>query len=125
MDLSPSKKVCFICFNESSLKVMENAFYFIVKALFVFKIFKFLTGFFWSSRKSSLVNLKIYGVTNRLQTNSIHILPIVSRSKGNRTMKFGQLIQYNKRHIQISCRKWGKKLGYRPLFVFLKKLYMR
>ena len=39
--LSPSKKNCFICFNESSLKVMKNAFYFISRALFVLKIFRF------------------------------------------------------------------------------------
>ena len=27
---SPSKKNCFICFNENPLKVMKNAFYFIL-----------------------------------------------------------------------------------------------
>ena len=41
--LSPSKKNCFICFNESPLKMMKNAFYFILKALFILKIFKFLS----------------------------------------------------------------------------------
>ena len=37
----------------------------------------------------------------------IHILPNVFRSKDNQTMKFGQLIEYNKRNIfhQKSCRK--------------------
>ena len=40
--LSPSKKNCFIYFNESLLKVIKNAFYFILKALFVLKIFSFL-----------------------------------------------------------------------------------
>ena len=40
--LSPSKKVFFICFNDSPLKMMKNAFYFIFKALFLLKIFKFL-----------------------------------------------------------------------------------
>ena len=29
----------------------------------------------------------------------IHILPKISQSKGNQTMKFGQLIEYNKRNI--------------------------
>ena len=42
--LSPSKKYLFISFNESPLKVMKNAFYFTGKALFAFKILKFL---FW------------------------------------------------------------------------------
>ena len=33
------------------------------------------------------------------QTTAIHILPNISRSKGNQTMKYGQLIQYNMRNI--------------------------
>ena len=41
--LSPSKKNCFISFYEISLKMMKNAFYFILKALFVLIIFKFLS----------------------------------------------------------------------------------
>ena len=35
-------KNCFICINKSPLKVMKKASYFILKALFVLKIFKFL-----------------------------------------------------------------------------------
>ena len=34
-----------------------------------------------------------------LQTIAIHILPNISQSKGNQTMKFDQLIEYNKRNI--------------------------
>ena len=41
--LSPSKKVFFICFNDRSSKMMKNAFYFNLKALFVLKIFQFLS----------------------------------------------------------------------------------
>ena len=33
------------------------------------------------------------------QTTAIHILPNISQSKGNKTMKFGQLIEYNKRNV--------------------------
>ena len=33
------------------------------------------------------------------QTTAIHILPNISRSKGSQTMKFGQLIEYNKINI--------------------------
>ena len=36
----------FICFNESRLKMMKNVFYFILKALLVLKIFKFLSELF-------------------------------------------------------------------------------
>ena len=41
-----SKKFLFICFNESPLKIMKNAFYSILKALFILKIFKFLSSHF-------------------------------------------------------------------------------
>ena len=34
-----------------------------------------------------------------LQTIAIHIMLNISQSKGNQTMKFGQLIVYNKRNI--------------------------
>ena len=37
------QKVSFLCCNENLLKMMKNAFYFISKALFVLKIFKFLS----------------------------------------------------------------------------------
>ena len=37
--------------TESSLKMMKNSFYFTLKALFAFKIFKFLT--LWTCRKTA------------------------------------------------------------------------
>ena len=42
-----------------------------------------------------------------LQAIAIHILPNISQSKGNQTIEFGQLIEYNKRNIflQKLCRK--------------------
>ena len=39
-------KNCVICFTESPLKIMKNVFYFILKALFVLKIIKFLSWLF-------------------------------------------------------------------------------
>ena len=35
------------------------------------------------------------------QVMAIHILPNISKSKGNQTIKFGQLIDYNMRIIFI------------------------
>ena len=47
LGLSPSeKKHIFICFNENPLKMIKNAFQFILRALFVLKIFKFLSWHF-------------------------------------------------------------------------------
>ena len=42
-----------------------------------------------------------------LQTTAIHILHDISQSKGNQTMQFAQLIEYNKINIflQKLCRK--------------------
>ena len=40
------KKNCVIYFIESPLKMMKNAFYFILKALFVLKIFELLSWLF-------------------------------------------------------------------------------
>ena len=59
-----------------------------------------------------------------LQKIAIHMLPDISQSKGNQTMKFGQLMEYNNRNIflQKLCRKRGRETSSRPLFVFLKSL---
>ena len=40
---------------------------------------------------------------------AIHILPIISKSKGNETIKFGQLIEYNMTNIFVekSYTKYG------------------
>ena len=43
-----------------------------------------------------------------------HMLPNISRNKGNQAIKFGQLIEYNKRNIFLQKS---------PLFVFWKNLY--
>ena len=59
-----------------------------------------------------------------LQTIAMHILPNISKTKGNQTMTFGHSIEYSKRNIflQKLCRKWGKKTSFRPLFIFSKSL---
>ena len=46
-------KIYVICLIESPLKVIKNAFYFILKALFVLKIFKFLSWLFGHVEKSA------------------------------------------------------------------------
>ena len=50
------------------------------------------------------------------QTIAIHILPNISRSKDNQTMKFGQLIEYNMRNIFVekSYTKCGGETVTRP-----------
>ena len=61
---------------------------------------------FWSCRKNGS-NRKIRLISKSMtsqpgqQTIAIHILPNISRNKGNQAMKFGQLIEYNMRHIFV------------------------
>ena len=47
----PSQKSCFLCFNENSLKLMKNAFSFILEPLFVLKVFRFLSWLFKKKKK--------------------------------------------------------------------------
>ena len=89
--------------TESPLKIMKNAFYLILKAHFVIKIFKFLYWPFGHVKKGLIkkIRLILKCMTSRpgKQTITIHILPNISRSKGNKTMKFGQLIKHNMTNI--------------------------
>ena len=43
---------------ESPLKMMKNTFYFVLNALFILKIFKFLSWFFGLCRKNGLIRKK-------------------------------------------------------------------
>ena len=63
--------------------MMRNSFYFILKAIFVFKIFKFFAITFWYKGKC---NLKIHDAATWL----IHLLHNIARSKGNQKIKLGQ-----------------------------------
>ena len=93
--LSRSKKFVFIYFNDSSLKMMNNSFYFMLKDIFFLK-------------------------TQRAGQHiiAIHILSNISRSKRNKTMKFGQLIEYNMRNIFLekSYSKYGEDASPRPFY---------
>ena len=51
-------------------------------------------------RKIRLI-LKIMTPRPGKQTITIHILPNISRSKDNQTVRFGQLIEYNMRNISL------------------------
>ena len=50
-----------------------------------------------------MVILKIYGIQDWTANK---ILPNMSRSKGNQIMKFGQLIEYNRKNIFLE-KSWG------------------
>ena len=73
--------------------------------------------------KNAKVNFQIYDVTNWIiKTIVIHILPELARSKGNQTMEFGQLIEYNMRNIFLEnlCTKCGEETSPRSFFKNIK-----
>ena len=90
--------------TKTLLKMMKNAFNFTLKAHCVLKIFKLLS--IWSNcqiadnlvmQKTGLIRkIRLISkfMTSQLvkQTIAMHILPNISRSKGNQITKFGQLI---------------------------------
>ena len=83
--------------------MMKNVFCFTSKDLFILKIFNILSLSFGHVAKQldkkDEVNFKFYDVRTCLTNNPNTILPNFSRSTGNRTMKFGQLIECNMRTI--------------------------
>ena len=83
--------------------MMKIAFLYLKSSFRSQGILVFVTTF-WSCRKNGLIRkirLTSELMTSQpgLQTIGIHILPNISQSKVNQTMKFGQLIEFNKKNI--------------------------
>ena len=104
---------------------MENSFLFYLKSSFHSVDISVFVTTCWSCRENGLIRRvrltsKFLASQPGLQTIVIHILLNISQSKGNQTMKFGQLIEYDKRNIFVQkvCRKRGKETSYK-LFLFL------
>ena len=128
--LTPYKKICFLR-DWKPFKTDEKCFLFYLKGFFrSYDISVFVTTF-RSCRENALIRKmrlisKFMTSQPGLQRIAIHILPNISQDKGNQTMKFGQLVEYNKRNnfLQKLSGKWGRETSSRPLY-FLKKLNMR
>ena len=77
----------------------EKCFLFHLKNFCHFNIFKFLSWLFGHVGqrfgKKARIDFKVYDVTYWKLIIRIHILLNISKSKGNKTMKFVQLIGYN------------------------------
>ena len=75
---SPSKNNCLICFNESRLKIVKNAFCFILNALFFSRYLNFCLGFLVIQKRQldekENFKFKIYGIATWLtNTYDTHI----------------------------------------------------
>ena len=77
--------------------MIKNAFYF--TALSLLKMLNFCPDFLDHAgehlNKKAKVNFKTYYVISVEKNNSMHILPYISRNKGNKTMKFDRLVEYD------------------------------
>ena len=101
--------------------MIKNAFHVTLKALVVAQILSFCR-YILVVLKNGLIR-KIRLISKFMTTQpgeqsiAIHILPNVSRSKGNQTMKFGQLIN-NMRNIfpEKSYTKCGGETIPRPFY---------
>ena len=62
--------------------------------------------------------LKFLTSQNGQQINTIYILPDMSRNKGNHTLKFGQLVEYNMKNIFLEkpYTKCGGEDSPRPFY---------
>ena len=124
--LLPSQKLVFICFNESSSKVLKHFSYSLVKVLFVLEMFTFLPRllvmYLNGLIKKTKVDFKIYDATGQ-RINTIHILSNISRHKANKKLEFGQLITsiiknnfleklYRKYYEEANRRPFNKKLNW-------------
>ena len=134
-DMSKSKLNC-CCFDfkgplsvrkqllatERFWKIMNNAFCFMQDVL---KMFPFFSWLFGHVGKHPDKKAKFMTSKTRKQTITIHILHNILRSKGNQTMKFGQLVKYFVRNIflQKSCRKWEMRLVPDLSLCYKKALY--
>ena len=80
--------------------------------IFLFSNTYVLVTTFWSDRKNGLIRkirltLNFMASQPGLQAIAKRILPNISQSKGNKTMKFGHLMEYNKRNIFLQ-KLYGK-----------------
>ena len=82
---------------------------------------------FWTCPKNGLIRriwliLKFMTSQPGKKTIAIDILPNISQSKGNKTMKLGQLIEYNNRNIFLQTFTEDEAGRLVPdLFLFFKK----
>ena len=102
--LSPSKKKLFYVLQWKYFKNDEKCFIIHLKSPFCSQFIQFLVLTFWSCIKNCLIK-KIRLISKFIlpqpgqQTITIYILSNISWSKGNQAMKFGQVIESNKRYI--------------------------
>ena len=104
--------------------MMKNACYFTYKALFVLKMFMFCLDFLVMYRNGLVKQIRLTSKFTTSQPGSqtilIHTLP--NRSRGNQTLKAGQLIECNIGNIFLEklYTKYGGETSPRPFSEILR-----
>ena len=102
--------------------MMENAFYFTLKTLLYSRYLNFCIDFLVVYKNDLIRKIKLISKFKwsqpGKQITAINILATISRSKGNQTIKFGQLIEYYIKSIFLkkSYTKFGGETFPRPFF---------
>ena len=78
----------------------KNAFYFMLKALFVLEIFTVLSRLFGYVEKRLWLISKFITSQTEQQITTIRILPNISKSKGNQKMKIFFLKNYTQNVVE-------------------------
>ena len=114
-----------MCFNESLFKNDEKCFLFHLKSSCrPENIDFFVLNLRWSRKTGLIRKIRVMSKCMMWQPGeqaiTINIFPNISLSKSNKTIKLGQLKEYNKRNIFIRklCRKWDRETSSRPFFIF-------
>ena len=114
-------KTCFICFSESPLTMIKNAFYLILKGLFVLKVFNFSFKFLVMQKKQVdqkvQVSFKIYDMTAWLKNNYNAYISQYFTKQRKLTMRFGLLTEHYKRNVFFKNHVENEA----DLFLFSKK----
>ena len=98
----------------------EKYFLFHLKSYFCSQVLKFCLDFSVIYKSGLIKKIRLISkfMTSQpeKQTVALHILPNISTSNGNQTVKFGKLIEYNMRNISFekSYRKYGEETIPRP-----------
>ena len=125
--LSPFKKNLCHLLDWKPFKNDEKSFLFHLKSSLRCPDIQVFVTTFWSCTKNGLIR-KIRVTSKSMRHNVVYkqleyltCIPQYLKSKGNQTMRFGQLIEYDKINIFLQ-KLWGRETNSRPVFIFWKSL---
>ena len=118
------EKSCFYLLQWKPFKNDEKCFLFHAKSFFRSKDIQIFALTFWLCRKTAWLISKFMTLRTGQQIITMHILSNISRSKGNQTIKFGQLIECSMNSIFLEKlhTKCGGEPSQKSLFLFYVKV---